>query len=227
MQRSIIDLPCGVLGAVVRNWHLDVRGRAASDSVDGSGQVVYGVQPRWMAELTIPVAGRERVLSFRALAAQLRGRVNLLRVCLCDPYAPTIRAMSGTAHDGLPYSDGTLHSDGTGFETVPVIALTAPLAEGVETIAFDATTVAGLVTAGQYVSIDDWLYMIRSLEGEGADSIMTIEPPLRRAALAGDEIRLKAQSIMALTSDAETQLSLASAGRMGEAKLQLVEWLNR
>lgn len=211
----------------MRDWHLDVRGRAAAESVDGSGQVVYGLQPRWTAELVIPLAGRDRILTWRALAAQMRGRVNLLRLCLCDPYAPTIRAMTGEAGTGLTHSDGTGFSDGTHYQSVPVITLAAPLAAGTETFTINGAEAANLLTAGQFISIDDWLYMVRAIEGTGGATQITIEPPLRRAAVAGNEIRLKAQAIMAFVSDAEAKAALGSAGRIGEAKLQMVEWLNR
>ena len=83
-----------------------------------------------------------------------------------------------------------------------------------------------LLEPGHWFSISDWLYRVTGMSGSGAATVITFEPPLRRAVTTANEIALDASVIMAFETDAEGRSQL-EAGRRGTATLNLVEWTNR
>lgn len=233
MNREIIDLPCGLFGPLVSDWILNVRGRAGNDSVTGNGQVVYGNAARWEATLDLSGFGRERQLAWAAIRAKLRGRVNLLRVCVCDRWRPKYSELGLSDEDialirgdGIPHSDDTLFSDGTGYGYAPTIVLEADIGAGSESITVDATSVNDALQPGHWFSIDDWLYQVSGMDGDMDDRTYYFEPALRRAATAGMEISLEASTIMAFQTDMEGRMA-RELGKHGNTQIQLVEWTNR
>lgn len=232
MNREIIDLPCGLFGPLVSDWIINVRGRAGGDSVTGNGQVVYGNAARWEATLDLSGFGRERQLAWAAIRAKMRGRVNLLRVCVCDRWRPKYSEIGLSPEDiatiggGLPHSDGAFFSDGTGYAYEPTMTLTAGADAGDDTITVNATSINDALQPGQYISIDDWLYQVVGMSGTPASRTYEIEPPLRRDAPAGAEMSLEARTIMAFVSDMEGRMP-RELGKHGNTQIQLVEWTNR
>lgn len=233
MQRNIVELPCGLFGPLMSDWILNVRGRAASDGVDGSGQVIYGNQPRWEATLDLSGFGRDRVLTWRAIRAKLRGRVNVLRVCMCDRWRPKYSELGYTAETiaairghGVPHSDGTYHSDGTGYATTPTVRPYFDAEPGDETIRVNATSINDALQPGQWFSHNDWPYQVTGMSGTMSSRTYTFEPPLRRAIPAGAELYIEASGLFALVDDMQGRMPLIY-GKHGETQIQLVEWVNR
>lgn len=229
MNREIIDLPCGLFGPLVSDWVFNVRGRAGSDSVTGNGQVVYGNAGRWEATLDLSGFGRERQLAWAAIRAKLRGRVNLLRVCVCDRWRPKYSELGLSAldialirGDGIPHDDEAEFSDGVGYDYEPTIVLTAGATAGDETITVDATSINGALQPGHWFSIDDWLYQVTGVDGD----TYYFEPPLRRDVDPGTEIEIEAKVIMAFQTDMEGRMP-RELGKHGNTQIQLVEWTNR
>lgn len=233
MNREIIDLPCGLFGPLVSDWIFNVRGRSGSDSVTGNGQVVYGNAGRWEATLDLSGFGRDRQLAWGAIRAKMRGRVNLLRVCVCDRWRPKYQELGLSAADialirgdGIPHSDEADFSDGVGYDYEPTIVLNLGADAGDETITVDASSVNDALQPGQFFSIDDWLYQVVGMSGTEAARIYEIEPPLRRDVDPGTEIQLEATVIMAFQSDMEGRMA-RELGKHGNTQIQLVEWTNR
>lgn len=230
MQRTIIDLPEG-LCPLVSDWVFNVRGQSAGDGVDGSGQVRYGQQGRWEATMTLPGRRSERVRALNAFRARMRGRVNVARVRIGDAFGPTFADMdiNRGAFDrgvpgilsGKPFGTGTVADD---FE--PTIAATAAYPAGAETIAINTSSIHDALKEGHYLSHNDWPVIIVKVEGSGAATVLTIEPPLRRPIPNGATIKLRATALMAFETDLEGRLAL-QMGKRGEAVFNLVEWVNR
>lgn len=230
MNREIIDLPCGLFGPLVSDWVFNVRGRAGSDSVTGNGQVVYGNAGRWEATLDLSGFGRERQLAWAAIRAKLRGRVNLLRVCVCDRWRPKYSELGLSAADiaiirgdGIPHDEGQLFDSDVGYDYTPTVVALAEYAAGVDQITVDAGAINDALTAGQWFSHDDWPYQLTGVDGD----TYYFEPPLRRAIPEGSEITVgEATGIFAFQTDMEGRMP-RELGKHGNTQIQLVEWTNR
>jgi hypothetical protein len=238
MNREIIDLPCGLFGPTTSDWILNVRGRSANDGVTGAGQVIYGNQPRWEATLDLAAMRREAVLAWRAIRARMRGRVNILRVCVCDRWRPTPAEYGLSPQDaamlrgnGIPHAvpgHGTvLFSNGIGYAYVPSIVINYDIAAGTEAFTVDTSTINGALRPGQYFSIDDWPYQVTRVTGAAPIQVYHIEPPLRRAVSSGDRIMIgEATGLFAFQDDMQGRMPL-QMGRTGTTQIQLIEWTNR
>lgn len=232
MERTIVDFPCSLFGAIARDWIIDVRGRGGSEAVAGNGQVVYGGKPRWVATLDFNLIGRNRVLVWQALTAKMRGRVNLLRICACDPFQPTFAEMGLNAaqiakiNSSIPHSDETLFDDDSGYSQGPVLAGVAA-ARGATSFTVDATPVNDALQPGQMFSVDDYLYRVTGMSGTMPARTYQFEPPLRQAMLTTDTIDLRPHVIVAFDGDLEGRAKLGSGGKVGSASIAVTEWVNR
>ena len=234
MNREIIDLPCGLFGPLMSDWILNVRGRAGSDSVTGNGQVVYGNAPRWEATLDLSGFGRDRQLAWAAIRARMRGRVNLLRVCVCDRWRPKYQELGLSAldiamirGDGIPHDEGSLFDTDVGYDYTPTVTTDAEWEAGSEFITVDATSINGALTAGQWFSWNDWPYQVTGIEGDMDETTYYFEPALRRDLPAGAEIIAgEASGIFAFQTDLEGRMA-RELGKHGNTQIQLVEWTNR
>lgn len=233
MDRTIYDLPHNVFGPTVSEWQLDVRGRSAGDSVTGAGQVVYSNLARWTARLDFSTTRRHRVLAWRAIMAKMRGRVNILRVGVCDMYRPKLTEMGLSAADaalitgdGIPHSTGAPFSTGVGHAFEPEAPVLATAPAGSTSITVNGGPIGNALQPGQYFSIDDWLYIVTGAESAGTTMTVTFEPPLRRQATSANVVRTNATALMAFETDTEGRLALTQ-GRFGAPSLSLVEWTSR
>ena len=228
MDRSIIDFPGQLFGAITRDWIIDVRGKAGSENVNGNGQVVYGAQPRWEATLEFNLMKRDRVLVWQAIVAKMRGRVNLLRIGVCDPFQSTNAELGIEADptDGIPHSDEMLFDDDVGYSQGPTLPGVAA-AIGATSITLDATPINDALQPGHMFSVNDWLYRVTGITGTSSARTYEFEPPLRRAMLATDVVDLRPSVIVAFASDKEARAKLGAAGRNGSASMNIIEWTNR
>lgn len=230
MDRNIINFVPAWFGMTSTNWQIDVRGKAGDNGISGAGQVVYGNRPRWTASLAVLTRRPGYNLGWRSLTAQLRGRVNVLRVHLGDPFAPSLATVGvpvadqALARAGIPHGDGAGFSDDGGYSQTPSTTALAAAAIGATSINFDGDAVGNALQGGHLFSIDDWLYQATGVAGAGDSSVVTFEPPLRAAVAAGDELALDATALMALTDDLQGALEL-QPGLVGNPSLQLVEWV--
>lgn len=232
MERSVIDFPCSLFGAIARDWIIDVRGRGGSETVAGNGQVVYGSQPRWVATLDFNLIGRSRILAWQAITAKMRGRVNLLRICACDPFQPTFSEMGLSAaqvaetNTDIPHSDDSLFDDDSGYSQGPTLPGVSA-ARGASSITVNATTINDALQPGHMFSVNDYLYRVTGISGTMAARTYAFEPPLRVAMLATDVIDLRPHVIVAFDSDMEARARLGSGGKVGTASIAVTEWVNR
>lgn len=239
MDREIINLPCGFFGPTVSDWILNVRGKSASDGVTGTGQVIYGNQPRWEATLDLSGFGRARVLTWRAIRARMRGRLNILRVCVCDRWKPTFREAGLSPEDiamlggpGIPHAGyggaDVYFSDGVGYDYTPALTMLADVSAGVDSITMDATPINDSLQPGQWFSFSDWPYQVTYIDGvDAAHRVYHFEPPLRRDIEAGATMKIgEASGLFAFQDDLQGRMPL-QLGKHGDTQIQLIEWTNR
>lgn len=232
MERTVIDFPCNLFGAIARDWIIDVRGRGGSESVAGNGQVVYGSQPRWVATLDFNLIGRNRIMVWQALTAKMRGRVNLLRICACDPFQPTLAETGLSATQiaeiraGIPHSDDTYFDDDAGYSQGPTLTGVSA-ARGAVSFTANATPINDALQPGQMFSVDDYLYRVTGISGTTEARTYEFEPPLRQAMTTADVIDLRPHVIVAFDGDLEARAKLGSGGKVGTASIAITEWVNR
>jgi hypothetical protein len=225
VDRTIIDMPRAI-AQTVNDWVINPRGRSAGDGVSGSGQVVYGAEPRWEAVIDFHAHPDFGLRVWRAIQAKLRGRVNVLRVPVLDAFHAESTNIEALVTENISFSDGALFSDGSGFEQWPVMTALASLQAGASRIFLDAATVGNVLQAGMYFSVDDWLYVVTEVAVVGSLTRYTFEPPLRRDINTGDVINLRPAVLMAFVSDIEGRVTVRP-NTLLTSSIALVEWTNR
>lgn len=231
MDREIIDFP-DLFRRVLFDWNLDVRGRSAGDGVTGDGQVVYAMKAKWSAKMDVLLAEREHILAWRAIFGRVRGRVNIIRINVNDPFrvltedildAGDVGVIEG---DGVPHDDDAMFDDGTGYSYEPTAPVLSAGSMGATSLLIDGSPIYDQLAPGMYFSIDDWLYLCTGIEGEGASTSITFEPPLRRPASTADSINLNASVLMVMVQDVDGMPAL-DVDRVSKPTFDLVEWTNR
>ena len=227
MQRSIIYLPPLLLRRRVFDFELDVRGRAAGETVTGAGQVVYGVKPRWQGVMTLILAGQTQLLVWRAILSAIRGRINVLDFPLYDPLRATLTdAGYPSSAETVPHSDDATFDDGAEYrQTLSLPAVGA--AAGATSLLVNGDYVGNALQPGHYFSIDRWLYRVKTISGSGSATTIEFEPPLRATVSIGDELRLDAVAQWVLPADLQGSPRLGVPANHAEIDLQLIEYVNR
>lgn len=224
---EIIDMP-GTLRVSDRgDPHLSWAGRSAGQALNGVEQVGTPLTARWTWKVVIPVRDAGTARSWRLVKSRLRGRYNYLRMRVCDRYRITRRAVGAVGSGPVSHSDGSFFSDGSGYAAAePESTVTVAAAAGATTVTIDAGVVAEAMSAGVFVSIADWLYQVEAFEETAGDLALTLAPPLRVAAAAGDAVRFDARALWVLADDDGGAMELA-LGRFGTLALDLLEPIGR
>jgi len=150
------------------------------------------------------------------------GPLQLTRDVINRKYLKSFQTSLTTPDDGAE----SFFSDGTGFAYEPTIVAAQEYAVGLDTITIDTSSVNSALQAGQWFSYDDWPYRVTSIDGSGADTTISFEPPLRRAIPEGGELTLKATALMVFSTDLEGRQPL-NLNRFGDTSVDLIEWINR
>lgn len=224
MGPKIINLDPAAFGLRICDWQIEVQGQSAGEGVSGDGQVVYGNQPRWVAELQFVPGFAGTVVPWRVIMAQVRGRINVLRLRLRDPYRPRL-SDTGLILDGtVTHSDGTAFGDGTGYGQGIAAPVMAAAAAGATTILVDGGYLGNIDVVGRMISIDDWAYLVVGMEGSGSATALTIEMPLRRAVTLGMEANFDGCGLFRLDADTGGALSI-NESRAAAPQLRIREWV--
>jgi hypothetical protein len=203
----------------------DLAGLTASggQALDGSELIVGSPSQRWMARLTLPIHDiGDRVLAFRSLRNNLRGRLNATRVPAGDGRGPAERAGLRLP---IPFSDGALLSDRSGFFN-PLTKAALLVDGGMNAIELRATLAPGLsFLAGQRFSFPDGrmheIGQILEWDG-GASWRFSVAPWLQADYPAGTALEFdRPVCRMRLASDGSGGLSLR-LNRFGTASLDFV-----
>jgi len=159
-------------------------------------------------------------LTLRALMAKIDGRKQPIYVGPYDyAYGPVERA-AATNPITSTFSDSTIFSDGTRWETsIYDCSLSAAASEGATEISVTNSATAPL-SAGDYFEIDGRLHVIESIVG----TTWAIWPQLRADYASGTVLEIADPRMKAYldTKDAAAATQM-QYGRWGEATLEFVE----
>jgi hypothetical protein len=218
--------PCGVLRPQNVAWNISPRTLAAPTSVSGLTQVVSTDAGIWKATFdSIIVQGRDAVLTYRAIAVRLEGRMSPVLVPRCAAWGPRPAGSSGSdLREQVPHSDDALFSDDTGYVgRANFIYAAAPAAARAVSI---NVTIAfgGTLEPGQDFSIGERMYRIRTVTYTGANTAtLTFRPPLREAVTTGSTLEFDEPVCrMRLATDDAMDLDLA-LHRFGSPTVMFLE----
>lgn len=215
-------------------FHTDIPSSSGGPTYTGAEQVVFSSAGRWRASVAFePIrmhGNPNEILAARAIVAHLKGRSNTIYIGPYDcGYVPS--ALAGGASGmigGIPHSDGSFFSDGSGYSqpsSPAVVAVSASEGDVAMSVTMiDATQSA---QAGQYFGFgDNELYLIEtSVDNGGGNFALTFWPPLRSDHGASDEVNFSAPKCeMRLSQDNSAELTLRSF-RYGSQQYDLVEAL--
>lgn len=204
--------------------------RSGGMSINGFEQIVSPLSERWRWSVSVSITRPHHARGLRMFLTKARGRLNYVRVRVCDLYRTYRSEMGATPHhvDGqsLPHSDDAYFSDGAGYRyATGTTLLTAAASAGASSLVIDPGFVP---IPGTLFSINDWLYVITDvddpvdLDNPGTERTIHFRPGLREAAAIEDELNFDAVCLWQLATDEEGQATL-SGGRRGVATLNFVE----
>lgn len=189
------------------------RSMAAPAAVSGVQQVVASDAGLWKVAFGgIPVVNGNAVLTWRAIAATLEGRIQPILVPLShwyQPEPPNAEALG--LWEPVGHSDNTRFTDGTGYRgSVNDVRLLSAVASRAVSAMFNVYAAGAKMQPGQIFSLGERLYRLRTVTWTSATvAAVTFRPPAREAAVAGQRVELDDPVCrMRLASDAEMDLPL-------------------
>lgn len=202
--------------------------RSGGVAMDGSEQILSALSSAWKWRIVVPVVRGDQAMAIRVVKSKLKGRFNYLRINVCDQYRISRKNIGAWNPDGdVPHFDGARFSDSTGYSLAqPRSNVTSDAGAGSETLIIDSAPLGDYMTAGVFFSLSDWLYQIDGWTYDGSHYALSISPPLRQNAVAGQEVDFNSRSIWRVDSDDYAPLDL-QGGRFGAVELNLVEPVNR
>lgn len=210
---------------------LESNAASAGRSVSGQERFIVTDAGLWRYGFRINLRTPHQILSWRAILAVADGRVNPIRVPICDGlFDPS--AMAGVRGgivrtiraDRVTYDGGVTHSDGSGFG--PSITLgTVASTRGAGQTSIRVTLLAGMAPQpGQYFGDDDRFYVIKSATlVSGTTYDLTFLPRLRQTIAGGSEVRFdKLKCLMRIADEDSIRTELRTL-RYGEINVSFVE----
>lgn len=193
-------------------------------SFSGKRQIGAADAGYWVATLTgFPIVTPEQILEWRGLIADLQGGLEDLVISAFDTFQAPVVGDLPPVITGIPHSDGSFFSDGSGYSQSTIhVKLEADAA-------LRATTArllieeAGPLKRGMYfsrrettpVGIRPRMYMItKPPEIDGNIANITFLPPLRSDAVAGEDLDF---------ADPKATMNLASPD-VGALPLEMGRW---
>lgn len=217
MDRVIIDLPRVLMRALNCDWDVDWTSLSVGQSLV-SEQTVIGRQPAWVGRPKIDLR-RELIPAFRALRARVRGRVNAWRVPMFDPLG------KAQSHVGWE-AEFAAYLSGDYVETNPTVPCIGGAAAGATTITVNDKGPNGPVKVGSFISANDWPVIVTARAPSGANTVLTVEPFVRRTIAANAPIDLFARGVFISASDMDANPAYGFPLR-AQPEFDLREWIAR
>lgn len=216
---------------------------SAGRGVGGFKQIVGSQNHYWRGSFTLNPLRGEDMIDFRGWLSNLEGSTHPFDMCICDPFVLTAAGqnhgefLESLGYDlstlcgpdpngmyGLPFSDGTCFSDGTGFAGLPVQGEVSPAADLVAG-ATSMTINAGYLKRGhRFSTAQNHMYEVGDVTG----STVTFKPPLRLPIAAGTTIEAQHPKIRVRLADDTSGTPSVSYGRWtNEITLNVEEVLTR
>ena len=196
---------------------LAVRTMAGATSINGRTQIAATDAGIWVYELGgIAVTDRDTLLTWRAIAVLLEGRLRAI-----DVPVEGYEGLAAPYEDGLnwpallapvPHDDDSFHDDGAGYAGwIADVTLAADAALRATSITV-TVGYAPTLQPGQLFSVDHavkgprW-YQVRTWDAD--TNTLTFRPPLREAATSGDRLEFDRPTCrMRLASDDAMAMAL-------------------
>jgi hypothetical protein len=124
----------------------------------------------------------------------------------------------------VPFSDDVFFSDGTGFESGPLVRTDTGALAGDTEIVVNMTTATGTLQQGQILSHDDFPFGVVSMMGPPEETVLEVEMPFRRDIPAGDLIHLAGRGIFEMV-EARAGNPSYDFTLMSRPSFTLQEWL--
>jgi hypothetical protein len=205
------------------SFNIAPRSLAGPSSVSGKTQVISSDAGIWKATFgNILVRNRASVLTHRAIATLLEGRLGTILVPRCRDYQPVPEgAIEDGLYDEIEHDDDTLFDDDAGYVgTVIDVVAAAPAAARAVSMTVDVNN-AGEIQPGHDFSIGERMYRVRSFDED--TGLLTFRPTLREAVAAGAQLNFDDPVCrMRLASDDAMDLEL-SLRRFGTPTVQFIE----
>jgi hypothetical protein len=224
-----IDWPLSLRPRSVSPPMLQALSRSGGRSLGGSERVVQHDAGYWRFSFSVILSEVAQEMAWRAVEALADGRAVPLRVPVCE---------SGRSPAALPdwkfpdptvlHSDDTEFDDGTSYLTrMYACSVAATAAERATALTVAVTNLPKVLPwPGMFFTLNDRLYKVRTVTALVGNAVaLTIRPPLRQAALAGDDINFdQPTGLFRLGSDSTGARNLDLL-RFGTLSLDLVEWV--
>lgn len=198
--------------------HMNISGPVSNT---GLSDVISGDAGFWRCTYaSVIVTTRDRVITWRAIAAKLQGRLNPILVPYCGAYQPLV----GSPAVPVPHDDGAFFDDGTGYVgSRTQVVLTANVAKRAVSCTVDVIA-ADTLQPGQVFSLGERLYQITGVvDLTGTLKQLSFMPPAREAVLADIELEFTNPVCrMRLVSDDAMALDL-DMNRRGFPSVDFVE----
>jgi hypothetical protein len=190
MSRPILTFPPTFLKYTQVDWDIDWREQASGNSVAGRRNINLNRLPRWVGKSTLQLF-KDQIAQWRAIRLAARGMTGIFRIRMADYINQKLEP-----GDAVPFSDGAIFDDGTGFEAEYTVRCDAGAAAGATEIEVNLSTANDVLQVGQFLSHDDWPFAVVAIE----DNVLRIEMPLRRAIPAGDLINLRGTGLFEMVA---------------------------
>lgn len=214
MERRLITFAPTFLRLTTVDWDIDWREQSSGTSTSGRRNIDIGRLPRWIGSPKLEFHP-DRIAQWRATRWAARGMTGVFRIRMADyinhdPY-PT---------DSIPFSDGSMFTDGSGFLQDYTVRCDVGAAAGATEIVVNMATASETIQVGQILSHNDLPFGVTAI----MDDTLHIEMPLRQAIPAGDLIDLRGTGLFEMV-DARTGNPAYDASLMARPEFSLQEWL--
>lgn len=197
----IANLPAFFVGDI--KLAVDWKTKSGGLPIYGQEMIVASTNHVWNAEIEIILVDQQ-IKIWEAFVDTIRGRSGAIRIAIpvhwCDDlYSRLAFSVGGPS---IPYSDGTRHSDGTGFaREMPFFKLEQAADFWAQDVLIDMTGYALGLQMGDCLGIDGNLYRVASAVPESLGMRVGINPPLRRPLPAGTAVSTDPRPVFRLETD--------------------------
>lgn len=229
MAAEIIVWPCD-LGVYSITPFIQWTTRSAGTGMSTGVEQIVGVNAgSWSLRLDFGMQNDPvKIKQFEALVSRMRGRQNIASICICDPF----KYDASVAPLQYPYSDGTWHTDGTGFidsdsdEVQPIVSTNNVPMGGGQFYYSHWNPHRSAMRVGDLFTHENFLYRV-TVSGPD-DNNFRFEPPARRPMPVGTQIiTTPLRAYFRFATDGEGERARERLRFGSDVSLQFVEAFDR
>lgn len=211
------------------NWVLTARTKSGGVALNGMEQIVGSPDDLWIGTYEFVIGGDniglpKKARLWRGLEAVLAGRTRFVVIPTFDVY----QLAGGCDGQGsLAHSDGTFHSDGTGYSGHALMTCVAEDAPVMSSYVISYNHASITPEAGVTITIGGWLHTVRRvIPMGGSRHKLEVRPSVRFGVRRGARIIYKPMVLARLGAGDSFVRSMETV-RSGSGKLILEEVIDR